>query len=112
MSYKDYEKQKAFQRKWKKAQRVRYRLKAISLLGGECHDCGNKDTRVLEIDHIEPLIRDKASRFNNPKSGSILVQEILTGKTKIEELTLRCANCHTIKTLGERGIKYNCYGLL
>lgn len=55
-----------------------------------CTDCGNKDVRVLEFDHL----RDK--EFNvgvlmNMNSHDRLIKEI-------EKCEVVCANCHKIRT--------------
>jgi hypothetical protein len=60
---------------------------------GKCVDCGIKDIRVLEFDHI-----------NGNKVNSIaqLIQDavsINTLKQEIKKCEIRCCNCHRIKTI-------------
>lgn len=104
MPYKDIEKQRKFDRLWKRNKRVRSRLKVIDLLGGKCIDCSNSDFRVLEIDHIEPIKRDRSIK-TKLDSGALLTRGLLSGKYKMSSVKLRCANCHKIKTFQER-VKY------
>lgn len=63
-----------------------------------CVDCGTRDTRVLEFDHI----RDKK------KNVSILLHTAYSWDTILEEIgkcEIVCANCHRIRTL-ERSKSY------
>lgn len=96
MSYKDKEKQRYFDRIWKRKQRVRNRLKVIKLLGSQCIDCGIMDTRVLQIDHIKPILRAQEDR--NKFLGSETISKILNQTIDKNSVALRCANCHMIKT--------------
>ena len=82
-------------------QRQYLRISAIQKLGGCCLHCGNKDMRVLEIDHIKgdadlECTRKESSGQQERKR----IRYILN--TPIRELTGRyqilCSNCHRIKT--------------
>ena len=56
-----------------------------------CTDCGFKDIRCLEFDHIK----------NKFKPISLMVQNgssIKNIEKEIEKCEVRCANCHRIKT--------------
>jgi hypothetical protein len=61
-----------------------------------CVDCGNRDIRVLEFDHV---------RGEKVESIARLVRLGVSWKTiqtEIDKCEVRCANCHRIKT-NERG---------
>ena len=69
------------------------RILAYNILGNQCVICGNKDSWVLEIDHIIPLRNEKIHR------GRTTYDEILNGNLK--NVQLLCANCHKRKTIME-----------
>jgi hypothetical protein len=69
------------------------------LLKSSCLDCGIKDARVLEFDHM----RDKKFNVSRAVSGS--TRSWNTILKEIEKCQIVCANCHRIRTQ-ERG-KYN-----
>ena len=59
---------------------------------GECIDCGHKDIRVLEFDHV----RGKKKRGVKIMCGhTASIQAI---KEEIRKCEIRCCNCHRIKT--------------
>ena len=101
MGYKDYEKQKYYQRIWKRRQNVINREKVLNMLGSRCVDCGIDDVRVLELDHKELQHRNK-SHVNYMNTGCNLVSGILSGRIKKDSVEIRCANCHKIKTNSQR----------
>jgi 5-methylcytosine-specific restriction endonuclease McrA len=101
MPYKDLVKRKEYQRKWAKARYLRSKKKVVDLLGGKCKKCGIKDIRVLEIDHIEPVLRKKWGG-----SGTALVVRIEAELEPLHKFQLLCANCHSIKTIEEDFDKY------
>lgn len=86
------------QRKRKETRSENYAYVAEYLLYHPCQDCGCKDIRVLEFDHLEhDKKRDGVMRLvNNGASLESVKQEI----SKCE---VRCSNCHTIKTYERRG---------
>ncbi len=57
-----------------------------------CVDCGNKDPRVLEFDHVRG---EKTHNVSDLKSLKFGWEAILK---EIEKCDVRCANCHRIKT--------------
>lgn len=59
-----------------------------------CVDCGNKDVRVLEQDHLY----DKSFNISS-KIGSMTIASLMPELEKCETV---CANCHRIRTI-ERG---------
>ncbi len=104
MPYKDEEKQKLYQRnRCRKIYQQRKEL-VLKLLGGHCVKCLTDDFRVLEIDHIEPILRDTSNR----KSGSNLYELIFRERLPIKDVQLLCANCHRIKTFEDR-VKFKNY---
>jgi hypothetical protein len=62
-----------------------------------CVDCGNKDWRVLEFDHV--------NREDKKNSISRLIANnanIKTLKKEVKKCVIRCANCHRIKTFNNK----------
>ena len=72
----------------------RLRQAAIAALGGECIKCHITDERVLEFDHVKPLLRRTNGRTQ--KDNRIDLRKIIDGRR--HGLQLLCANCHRIKT--------------
>lgn len=58
---------------------------------GKCVDCGVKDYRVLQFDHI----KDKKHNISDMIYEGRKIQII---KEEIRKCEIRCANCHQIKT--------------
>lgn len=107
MAYKDIEKQRAFQREWKRKCNLRDRLEAVRILGGKCvgrdGECTVNDFRCLHIDHIVPILR------KDKETGGRLARLVVTGKITSEEVQLLCANCHAIKTYEVDRLLFNNY---
>lgn len=61
-----------------------------------CVDCGEKDTRVLDFDHVRGKKIKNVSDM--VKSGNCSWNRI---KNEIDKCQVRCANCHRKKTIGE-----------
>tara|TARA_R110000782_G_C14498906_1_gene378339 strand:+ start:99 stop:503 length:405 start_codon:yes stop_codon:yes gene_type:complete len=57
----------------------------------KCVDCGIKDWRVLQFDHLNN------KKYNLADLGASSVSLNLI-KTEIRKCEIRCANCHQIKT--------------
>jgi len=106
MPIKDEEERRTYQREWKRREAEKIRKKAIEILGGKCIECGETDWIVLEIDHIEPLMR--INRIHKLHSGINLARRIVNGTYSKENYQLLCANDHKRKTYKER-IKYKNY---
>ena len=99
MPYSDKEKQKRYQRKWRRAKNLSDKIKVVEMLGGHCSECRyNKSIFALEVDHVTPIRRKQIGR----DCGSELLRKIVAGQIDIKELQLLCANCHAIKTYNER----------
>lgn len=61
-----------------------------------CIDCGNKDTRVLDFDHVTG---GKENNICNLVNIGISMKALIL---EINKCVVRCANCHRIKTSKER----------
>lgn len=68
-----------------------------SALSSGCIDCGSKDLRVLEFDHVRG---SKVDSIANMISNGTIKHLVLDEIAKCE---VRCKNCHAIKT-------YECLG--
>ena len=104
MAYKDKEKQKEFQRIWKRKVNLKNKLKAVAMLGGKCSiaECDITDYRCLEIDHTIPKLDN--SQFGI-KNSNLVVRGLLTK----DQVQLLCANHHSIKTYEEDRLLFNNY---
>lgn len=74
----------------RRQQRMRLVLSYLKSMG--CIDCGEKDPRVLEFDHVREQKSDCVSNLITSHSTKRIFQEI----SKCE---VRCANCHKRKTV-------------
>jgi uncharacterized protein with PIN domain len=73
--------------------RNRYFVYRFLKLFGQCVDCGNKDWRVLEFDHIDR--NSKKNTISNLMNKHISISNL---KSEMKKCEIRCANCHKIKT--------------
>ena len=67
-----------------------------------CIDCGEKDSRILEFDHVRGEKKRTKSRATDGVMG--LVRQGYSWKTikkEIDKCEIRCRNCHKIKTYEE-----------
>lgn len=74
---------------------VAKKLKIIAeyLLTHPCVDCGEKDIRVLQFDHVRgEKLRTIASMLRDHYALELILKEIA-------KCDIRCANCHQRKTL-------------
>ena len=60
---------------------------------GQCVDCGNKDYRVLEFDHLPEF--EKTAHISKAVRRSWSIKRL---DEEIAKCQIRCANCHKIKT--------------
>jgi transposase len=67
---------------------------------GGCVDCGTKDPRVLQFDHVDGA---KVKDLGLLASGYASVEKLLA---EVAKCVIRCANCHDIIT-AERGNFYS-----
>ncbi len=63
----------------------------------QCKDCGNRDSRVLEFDHIT---NNKLANVGNLLSRNYSWANILL---EIDKCEIVCANCHRIRTSIQQG---------
>ena len=63
------------------------------LLEHPCEDCGEADVRVLEFDHNDP--HEKVGEVVRLASSCIPWRRV---QAEISKCTVRCANCHRIRT--------------
>jgi len=72
------------------------RKKILSIfLENPCKDCGNKDIRVLEFDHL----RDKKFTISHMTRGGHCWDSI---KEEIDKCDVVCRNCHVIRSYERR----------
>jgi len=85
---------------YKRRQRRETRIKAIEYLAGKgCAECGERDPRVLEFDHIEP--RNKAYAVSKLfANGYSWGAEKL--RAEIRKCRVICANCHRKHTIAQQ----------
>ena len=96
-TYADQVKLKAYTRR-KYANRYSVlRSRAITMLGGQCTNCGISDMRVVQIDQVITVGK------NRPILKALLIS-IGNGSIDTSNLQVLCANCHMIKTSAERSI--------
>lgn len=67
-------------------------IQAIKVQSG-CVDCGNKDYRVLDFDHV------RGTKLFSLHSAHRALKSIYA---EIEKCEVRCANCHRIQTYERR----------
>jgi 5-methylcytosine-specific restriction endonuclease McrA len=77
---------------------------ALDILGHKCIRCGITDGRLLDIDHIKPLLREPVviSKWGKPRIAngkSWITLRIVNGTEDLSNLQLLCCNCHRLKTL-------------
>jgi hypothetical protein len=69
----------------------RYRMMAISYLGGVCVGCGFSDIRALQIDHVAGNGAKERREIGN---GSRFLKKVIKSSGEYQVL---CANCNLIK---------------
>jgi len=79
------------------ARTARTRAVIGKLLQTGCVDCGNRDIRVLEFDHVRgEKVRGVGELVSRGASLEVILAEI-------EKCEIRCRNCHVIATFTRRG---------
>lgn len=94
------EEKRASAASYKRAQRRATRIKALAYLAEKgCCECGERDPRVLEFDHIEPREKehDVAKLFSDGYSWGA---EKL--RAEIRKCRVICANCHRRHTVQQQ----------
>ena len=83
---------KDIKEKNKRSRKRNKKLKEEYLEDKKCIDCGNKDYRVLDFDHIKGEKKNNVSALiKGSYSWELILKEIL-------KCEIRCSNCHRIKT--------------
>ena len=62
-----------------------------------CVDCGERDPRLLEFDHVRGNKKENISQLATGRYSIETIQK------EISKCEVRCANCHRRKTHEERG---------
>lgn len=80
----------------RKALRKKREEYLVSVLSGGCIDCGNRDIRVLEFDHLRDKVMNVTQMLVDGYSIESMAKEI-------EKCEIVCANCHKIRTQQRAG---------
>lgn len=75
---------------------MRYRRYLAERLSAGCVDCGTRDIRVLEFDHVQGVKVASVSRLVLDSSLQKVIEEV-------DKCEVRCSNCHTLVTYARRG---------
>jgi len=92
MPYKDKEKQRAFQAKWRREKSRKLREKVWKLKDKPCKDCGIKyPPYVMDFDHVKGGKINSVSRLASNGGMEAVHKEV-------KKCEVVCANCHRIRT--------------
>lgn len=78
-------------------QGTNYQKVRAYMLAHPCIDCGEKDIRLLEFDHVHGEKKATISRLLTQNRNWLIVE------AEIAKCEVRCANCHRIKTFERDG---------
>jgi hypothetical protein len=98
MPYKD--KEKLYQNQQKIRDRNHKKMWEL-LLTKKCVDCGIKDARVLEFDHLPEY--EKKFEIARAVAGSTRSWELIL--SEINKCEVICSNCHKIRTMTRGNFK-------
>lgn len=73
-------------------QGTNYQKVRVYLLAHPCIDCGEKDIRLLEFDHVHGKKKTTISRLLTQNQSWLIIE------AEITKCEVRCANCHRLKT--------------
>lgn len=82
----------------KKPKYWKQKIELIKALGGQCATCGTKDIRVLDLHHIDPSKKVKAT-----KNHWTWLSRFKDWKANNDNLEILCANCHRVHTFEQMG---------
>jgi len=85
----------AYMRAYRKIKYPERREKILAHLGGKCAACGARDG--LQVDHIDP----RSKSFDVMKIGQSFCWKRLV--VELKKCQLLCSECHSRKTVSERG---------
>ena len=74
-------------------QGTKRRQALLVLLGGKCAKCGNRDPRVLQVNHLRGHGREERRKFGRIRE---FYTAVLDGRRSTEDLNLLCANCNVV----------------
>jgi hypothetical protein len=77
------------------------RKKLIKLLGGYCQNCGEKDQRILQLNHLKGGGRKDLNKNHN---GNVY-RAILKGERDETDYNILCSNCNILYEY-ERGVRW------
>lgn len=79
--------------KYSKEKRRKRRLLFLSLLGGKCVKCGERDWRCLQLDHVKGkgTQERKNLRLNIDQYEEYIIKKVKSGNKNYQ---LLCANCN------------------
>lgn len=91
---------RAYSAEYQRKARRAVRIKAMEYLADKgCCECGERDPRVLEFDHIKPADK-KHDICTLLGSGYSWASETLRGE--IRKCRVLCANCHRLHTINQQ----------
>jgi len=89
MPYGDKQQYRSYQREYQIAYKIFWRTAALLLLGGKCEKCGENDSRVLQIDHVNGC--GAADIKGSRKGAGYFYRRVVTEWSSGKYLVL-CAN--------------------
>jgi len=91
---KNKDKADAYTNRWRQAKR----LELISILGGSCVACNEKDSDVLDVDHVY----DDGAAERRATKGKDIIYRLLEKDVDLSRYQLLCKNCNWRKELARR----------
>jgi len=82
MPYKDKEKQKQCDARWRRNHRKIIRKLALETLGGKCIKCGFSDSRALQVDHINGGGKKEFKNLKNESFYKKVIENFLNKENK------------------------------
>lgn len=79
------------------------KVKIFDILGKKCKECGFKDIRALQIDHIDGGGSKERAVLNGRTRNRMILLNLLNGSKNYQIL---CANCNWIKRYKNKEYKH------
>jgi hypothetical protein len=86
--------------------RWKNKLKVIAAYGGGCASCGEKDPRVLNVDHVENDGKNHVGSTGRRITGNSLYSYLIKENFPAHRFQILCANCNQRKEWHRRGAYY------